>query len=509
MSLKQKTVSGVLWTGLAKMSMQLVLFVVTVILARLLSPDDFGVVGMAAIVTVAITMVNDRGLGVAIIQKKDVTLQHLSSLFWGGLVFGIFLFVLLAGASIPFAYFFKKPIVRAIFTVQAFGFIIGAFGIVQKSLLAKEMAFKKLSIIEVASVVVSGAVSILMAIWGMGVWSLVFGIIVRDLMGAVILWFVTPWKPAFHFSWQEFKIYLGFSSQVLANNVSIYAIANADVTVIGRILGAELLGFYSLALNLVKLPVTRLSAIVAKVVFPAFSSIQDDLKKIKSAYLRSMTFISLLTFPVLAGLGIFAKEFIYVFLGEKWMMMILPMQILVPMAMLKSIGTIKGSVLLARGRPDIELKWNLAYFLPLVGVLIFGAHHGLVGVAAAFSGIYFVTFPVIQEITNRQVGVPMVEFLRAFAATGPATIIMTAAGILIRLVMKNVFNFTDLVVLLLGVVTSAAVYAASIWFLKRTLFIEFIGLMRNKKTAKSAELVAEEIFEMGNVQAVTTQCVKK
>lgn len=498
MSLKQKTVSGVLWTGLAKMGMQLVLFVVTVILARLLSPDDFGVVGMAAIVTVAITMVNDRGLGVAIVQKKDVAKEHLSSLFWGGLFFGIFLFALLAVASMPLAHFFKKPIVRAVFSVQAVGFIIGAFGIVQKSLLTKEMAFKKLSIIEVSSVIVSGVVSILMAVRGMGVWSLVFGIIVRDAVGVIFLWLITPWKPAFHFSWREFKIYIGFSAQVLANNVSIYAITNADVTVIGRIMGAELLGFYSLALNLVKLPVTRLSGIVAKVVFPAFSHIQDDLKKFKSAYLRSMTFISLLTFPILAGLGVFAGEFIRVFLGEKWMTMLLPLQILVPMAMLKSVGTIKGSVLLARGRPDIELKWNLAYFIPLIGVLIFGAKHGLVGVAAAFTGLYLVTFPIIQQITNRQVGASMFEFFKAFGTTGPATIIMAIAGISLRLLMKNVFNFTDLVVLLLGVVASAAIYVVSIWFLKRTLFLEFMGLMRKKKASEDTETVAEELFEMSN-----------
>ncbi len=487
-SLKRKTVSGVLWYGLAKISMQLVLVIVTMVLARKLSQDDFGVVGMAAIITVAIGMVNDKGLGMSIIQKKDVQKSYLSTMFWGSVAFGVLLYLLSYGASFPLALFFRKAIVQPVIAVIALGFVIGSFGIVQKSLLTRDMDFKKLAIVEVSATIIAGACAVTCAFLGFGVWSLVINVLARDFITVLLLWIVCDWRPFFHFSKSEFKEYLGFSSNVLANDGAIYLITNTDVAIIGRVLGSAPLGVYNMALYLVKLPVTRLSGIVAKVVFPAFSSLQDDLQKFKAGFLKAVKYISLLTFPMLAVLAVFSREFILVFLGEKWIDMAWPLIILTPMAMLKSVGTIKSSVLMAVGRPDIELKWNLVYLAPLAAVVYFATRFGLVGVATAFTALYIVTFPIIQQITNNQISVSFGEFLKSIRTAVAATLFLLTVGLSARHVFKTILTLPDVFVLCAGLLMAGLAYVAALAVLDKNIISEFRTMVLKKRQHKSQPL---------------------
>jgi PST family polysaccharide transporter len=479
-SLKQKTVSGVLWTGIAKMSMQGILFGVTIILARLLSADAFGIISIAAIVGMAVTMVNDRGLGTAIVQRTSLKDSYLSSVFWGGIVFGILIFSLFYLASFPMAYFFKRAIIQKVVSVMASGFVIGALGIVQKSLLTKAMDFKKLAIIEMIAVLVSAIAAVVLALIGAGVWSLVALMLGRDIMTIPLLWIFCPWKPGLHFSWQEFKELFRFSAQVLGNDVATYVISNTDITIIGRILGVTLLGYYSWAMYMIKIPITRLSGIVSKVVFPAFSSLQSDLAKFKKGFLKATTMISMITFPLLAGIGLFSKEIILLFVGEKWMPAQLPLVLLVPMGMLKSVGTIKGSVLMACGRPDIELKWNIFYFIVLLGAVFLGTRFGLTGVAAAFTILYLLTFPVIQTITNRQVRVSGSEYVNALIPAATAVLIMSVLVAGFRFLFAS-FYLSSLWTLILGGLLAMGSYLSVLRLFFLPVLQEFFRIVRKPK----------------------------
>lgn len=476
-TLKQKTVSGVLWTGFAKMSMQAVLFAVTLILARLLSADAFGVISIAAIVGMAVTMVNDRGLGTAIVQRLKLKDSYLSSVFWGGIAFGVLIFLLFLLASFPMAFFFKRAIIQEVVTVMALGFVVGALGIVHKSLLTKSMDFKKLAIIEIAAILVSALTAIGLALVGGGVWSLVALMLGRDVISIPLLWLFCPWRPRFHFCWIEFKELFHFSARVLGNDVATYVISNTDITIIGRILGVTLLGYYSWAMYMIKIPITRLSGIVSKVVFPAFSSLQSDLQKFKKGFLKATTMISVITFPLLAAIGLFSKEIILLFVGEKWLPAQGPLVLLIPMGMLKSVGTIKGSVLMACGRPDIELKWNSVYFVLLVVAVYLGTHYGLLGVAAAFTILYLITFPVIQTITNRQVRVSACEYMQALVPAGAAVVFMTAVVIAFKLFAGSV-SLSLWWILIVGALLAVCSYGLVLMLFFRFIFKEFIKLVR-------------------------------
>jgi O-antigen/teichoic acid export membrane protein len=486
MTLKQKTVAGVLWTGMAKLVLQGSMVIIMIILARLLNVEDFGVLGMAPLLTVAISMINDRGFGTAIIQSKHLQKDHLSSVFWGGIIFGFFLSLVTYLISEPSARFLNEPRLGPVIAVLGSGFIIGAFAVVQRSLLQREMKFKLLAIVEVITVIISGGVAIVMAYQGFGVWSLVSNILIKYGSEAAILWFICHWQPQFHFRYSEFKKHIRFSGNVMAMDLSTYVDQNADITIIEKVLGSGLLGFYSFAMNLVKIPITRLSSIVSKVVFPAFAVVQDDMAKFTNGYLKSMKLISVITFPVLAILALLSREFILVFLTAKWMPMQLPLLVLTPMAMLKSIGTIRAPVLMARGRPDILVIWNVIYFVPLVGVVYWGTRYGLAGVSVSFTILYLVTFPIIQYLTDRQVGITQKQFLGSITSTTFATLIMVVAGLGFKYLVGHVFNFSSLAVLLTCSLFSFGVYFGSLWFFDRKILQEMYQLLssQSKKMRK-------------------------
>lgn len=458
MSIKQKAIHGVIWTGIAKASMQIVLFLLMLVLARLLSPEDFGIVGMAAIVTVAISMVNDRGLGTAIIQKSTLSQEHLSSVFWGGIAFSLLLFAATIVASYPMALFFKNPLVQPVVAVQGAGFVIGSLGIVQKSILNKDLEFKKLAVMEVISSVASGVVSITLALMRFGVWSLVIGALVRDGVNVLLVWIYSRWRPRLFFSWRQFKELFSFSANVLGNDVVSYAVTNMDVVIIGRMLGTEALGYYTLALNLVKMPVTRLSGVVSKVAFPAFSAIQDDMKKLRKGFLKASALLSLIIFPLLLGLALFAREFIALFMGEKWMPMAMPLIILVPMGLAKSVGVIRWPVLMALGRPDVELKWNLAYILPLATCIYLGARHSLEGAAAGISLLLVLTFPLVQTISDRIIHLGDREFYRSIAPAAAAGGAMVLVTLLAKSLLLPLISSNTLFLFIGGFLIAAAVY---------------------------------------------------
>jgi len=483
MSVKQKAIHGILWTGLAKACMQGMLFLIMLVLARLLSPQDFGIVGMAAIITVAISLVNDRGLGTAIIQKADINDEHLTSVFWGGILFAILLFALSLALAAPMALFFKNPAVQPVVSVLAFGFIIGSLGIVHKSVLNKELEFKKLAIAEVVASLASGVVSIVLALMRFGVWSLVLGALMRDAVNVALVWIYCRWRPRWSFSWRKFQELFAFSAKVLGNDVVSYAVMNMDVLIIGRILGSEALGYYSLALNLVKMPVTRLSAVVSKVAFPAFSAIQDDRKKLQKGFLKSSALLSIIIFPLLLGLALYAREFVTLFMGAKWSPMVMPLILLVPLGLAKSVSVIRWPALMALGRPDIELKWNLAYILPLAASLYFGARISLEGAAAGISLLLVLTFPLVQSISDRIIRLGDREFYVSIAPAAFAGSVMVLVSLLLKAFVLPMIPLGVLARFGVGVALSSAVYLLALALVARPLLQELRGLVRRPRTA--------------------------
>ena len=267
--------------------------------------------------------------------------------------------------------FFREELVQPILIVSSINFIVGSFSVVPRTLFVKSLNFKKLAIVEISATFISGMLSILLAINGYGVWSLVLGGLSSSFISVLILWRLSPWRPSYKFSILHFKELFAFGSHVMGSSVLNYVDTNVDYLVVGKMIGASALGYYTLAYNLITFPLNKISTIVTRVTFPAFSIIQDDNKALQNGYLKAVRYISLITFPMLAGMFVVAPEFIVVVYGSKWAPMILPLQILCLAGALKSIGTTVGTILLSKGRADIQFKWNIFTVIVLtIAVLI-------------------------------------------------------------------------------------------------------------------------------------------
>jgi O-antigen/teichoic acid export membrane protein len=436
-SLGRRAISGFAWSGLSQTAVQLIQFALTIALARILFPEDFGLVGMAAVFTEAIGKLSGLALAPAVIQRKKLLEEHLSTSFWTGIVSGVFLFLCGIIAAKPLAAFYGREIIAPITILSSAGFIAGSIGNIHRALLTRELSFKKLTLSEIAATISSALVSILLALLGYGPFSLVLGALAGTATSSIIMWFLHPWKPKLAFSRDAFMDLFGYSKNVLGNDLVNHLGANVDYILVGRFLGAHLLGIYTLAYRLVTLPLTKVSGVITKVTFPTFSLIQDDDRRLQDAYLRTVRLLALISLPALALLGVTARDMISVTFGEKWLESVTAVRVLIFVGMLKSVGTLVGSVVLAKGRPDLEFKWNLV-LLPLLGAGIYlSLPYGIEGVSVAYLIIYSCVFPVIIRLTNSTIGLEDLKYYRSWVPAAVTSTVMIASVLLYDLLILD------------------------------------------------------------------------
>lgn len=468
-NLKILTAFGVLWTGISQFSTQAFQFIVIIILARLLSPGEFGIAGLATVFIGLISTVNELGLSAAIIQRKEVNDLHLSTSFWASVGMGAVLCILTILISPFIAAFFNEDQVRPILIVSSAGFLIGSFSVIHKALLEKDLNFKSITIVEVCAAFTSGIISIWLALNGWGVWSLVLGNLSGIFISVIVLWKINAWRPLLKFSTMHFKQLFGFGSRVTGSNLLNYIAASADYMIIGKFLGTSSLGYYTLAYNLVTFPLIRVSWMVMRVTFPAFSKIQESNEILSNGYLKVVKYVSLITFPMLAGMFIVAPDFVVSFYGTKWTPMIVPLQILCLAGALKSIGAIISNVLYSKGRADIQFKWQFFYAIVMPVAVVIGAKYGISGVAGAVTIMTVILAVIIQIITNKLIDLKMYSYLsEIFPAAISSLILIASVGIY----QKMVPGLPLMHMLISSIFVGIVVYVILIWLLFNNLLSE-------------------------------------
>ncbi|MFW5891560.1 MAG: MOP flippase family protein [bacterium] len=359
MSLKKKTFFGMVWNSISSFSITGLNFVITAILARLLSPQAFGTMGMIQIVIGLVTMLNEFGLSSAIIQDNELDSLKISSLFYVNIIIGILMTIITFFASSLIASFFNEPQLKEMVQLISVVFIIISAGFIQRSLMRKNMQFKKLFNADIISIILYGVISITLAYNGFGVYSLIIGYLAKSLFKAILYHVFNPWYPGLEFDFNKIKDSLNFGANVFGASVVNYVKRNFDYLIIGRILGAEALGYYTLAYKLMLVPVRKIGGVINNTFFPSFSQIKNQPLKIKKYYLKVLSMIALITFPMMAGLFIVAPEFINLVYGSDWSQAIIVIQILTIVGALQSLSTTAGTIYYSQGRADISLKYNL------------------------------------------------------------------------------------------------------------------------------------------------------
>ena len=475
--LKQQIVSGVKWSGISMGTVTVLQFITLAVLARLLSPSDFGLMGMIMVVIGFAQAFADMGLSNAIIQRQDVEEDHLSSFFWINVFTGIILFVCILLCRPIAVLYFKQPDLSNYLIFAAFIFLITPVGQIFTTLLKKELKFKALSKIEIANVVVYSVTTIGMALAGFGVLSLVFGQLIQSLFTVIILFFIfrKTWLPRFHFSIKEIKSYLSFGAFQMGERAVNYLSANIDYIIIGRFLGPAALGFYTLVYNLMIFPLTKINPIITKVAFPAFSIIQNDNDRLRKGYCKVINYISMLSFPMLTGMLVVAPEFVRLVYGAKWEPSIVILQIFCMVGVFKSLGNPIGSILLAKGRADIGFYWNVFAVIAVSVAVMVGINWGIVGVAVAILILQVPFFFIIQPIVNKLINLKLSEYFKVIQTPAVCSVVMLVGIGTLGMIMSNISMLTFFVII---VVAGMFIYTFLYYIKDPALFTELKLLLK-------------------------------
>ncbi len=400
------------WSVAGRLATQGISLAGTLAVVRLLPPAEYGIVGMSRLIMGLIDVFRDFGLTNAVIQRPALTEELLSTVFWANIALG-FAATTLAALVAPWAAaFYRAPQAAPLIAALSLSLLLTGTGNVQYALLSRELRFKRVVQIEAFMAIGSTATLIAAALRGYGAWSFVYSALVSSGIGTVLLWAGSSWRPRLIFDWKEMRSIAGFSSNLTGYNLVNYFSRNADNILVGRYLGAAQLGYYTVAYNAMLYPVMGVTHVLGRVLFPAFSQMQEQGERFRQAYLKSTGIIALITLPITVEILVNAREIVEIVLGPKWFPVVRLLQILAPVGMLQTLSATTGSVFFAKGRTDWLFRWEIFSTLCFVSAFASGLRWGLNGVAASYLLMNLLLIYPSFAIPFRLIPLPFPDFLR-------------------------------------------------------------------------------------------------
>lgn len=460
----QRTVQAVFWNytsfGLGK----LLVFLTTAVLARLLAPEEFGVVAFATVAVSYLHVLNDLGLGAALIQRRQSVEEAAHTVFTLNLALGGLL--TLAGyAMAPLvAAYFREPLVTPILRWLSLTFVVNALGSVHVVRLQRELAFRRKLLPDFGRSLVKGLVSIGCALSGLGVWALVIGQLAGAVAGVILAWLVFRWRPHLRVNRPLAASLLGFGLSVVGVDALATISDNLDYLIVGRVLGETALGIYTLAYRLPELLILNILWVMAAALFPAYASVQDRPELLRQGFLTTLRYVEILSLPLCLGLILAAEPLVLVAFGPQWTAAIPIVRILGLFALARSIGSNVGDVYKAVGRPGILFKLGLVNLAVLAPALWLGSRYGLAGVAWGHvaGGLFRTVLRLL--VATRYVQVSLGDILAQLRPAFAGGIVLVA---LAWPILAWTQNLSSLIQLLAASAGGAAGYLAVLWWLER------------------------------------------
>lgn len=451
---------AVIWNYVSFAAGKLLVLVTMAILARLLTPEDFGVVGFATVAVAYLAVLKDLGLGGALIQRKEDIDESAETVFAFNLVTGVVLTALCFVGAPLVAGFFREPLVVPLLRVLSLTFVLEALGSVQLVLLRKNMDFKRKLIPDVGRSIVKGAVSIAAAAAGLGVWALVWGQLAGVVASVILAWTVFPWKPRVRVHRRLVRPLARFGGPLIVTDIQFAIWSNLDYLVVGRLLGDVALGIYTLAYRLPELLIQSVWRVLGGAIFPLFSKLQDQPALLRRGFLATIKYTQVLVVPMCVGLFITAEPAVRALFGEQWDQAIPVLQVMCVFSLLGSIGVNAGDVYKALGRPGILAKLAGLELLVLIPALMVGARFGIVGVAWAHAGVAALDTVVRLAVANRMVGTTFGDIWRQMAPAVGAGVWLAAAAAPAMWLASGAGAFASLSA---AAIAGSIAYAVALW----------------------------------------------
>ncbi|GEC79215.1 MOP flippase family protein [Flavobacterium aquatile] len=467
MNLKSKVKQGLKWTFVDQVLSQIIFLIFGIFLARILTPSMFGIVGMITIFSNFAILFIDLGFSAALIQKKEVTQAHYSSVFWLNLVIGFLMYLLFYISAPLISKFYNQPELIILIRIICLSFIIASFSSVQANILIKELQFKKKVIINWIAMLIGYVVAFILAYKGYGVWALVIMTLTTAILNTLLYWIASKWFPLFFFEWNKIKELSNYGLNFLGDTSVNYWSRNFDNFIIAKVLGSTDLGIYSRAYSLMLLPLRNITTIVTKVMFPAFSQKQDDIELLKKYYLNIIQYIALITFPLMIGLSLVSMEFVLLFFGNKWSAMIPILSILSGLGAIQSIVSLNGLIYNSLGKVNIAFKVSIFSNIVLIIAFTIGVNYGIIGVSYSYLIASALLFIPIYKMAIKQLNVTLKEVF--FVLKG--VIIATSIMAIILFLFNSFSNLSLLIGFVVKIAIGFIVYFSVLVLLERKLLI--------------------------------------
>lgn len=484
-ALDRTLIHGIAWTGGGKWVTQIISWIATPIVARLLSPADYGVASMAMLYVGLVQLVTEFGLGTAIVQRRELGTDQVARLGGVAILFGAFFFALSMALAAPVADFFGNADLRPVIMVLSVMFLASSVQTVPRALLARDLRFGRLAALDAAEALGATVVTLTLAFLGLRYWSLVLGGLAGRVASTTLSVFWRRHRVRWPLPLTTVAGPVTFGLHLVGSNIAWYTFLNADLAIIGRRLGSAALGAYHIGLSLASIPVDRLSALVARVTPAILAKVQHDPPALRRYVLGITEGTSLLAFPAAIGLALVASEFVLVVLGERWRAAITPLRLLALAAIFRSLMPLFGQVLYATGASKKHLKATVATAVVLLPLFYVGSFRGTAGVAL----VWLVAYPILAATFSMRYAFAVCDirlrvYLRALWPAGSATLVM--AGIVLAVDLAAPDDWPLAVLLGLKVAAGATSYLGLVAYLHGSRLRSALAMMRAREVPQAA-----------------------
>lgn len=474
-SLKSKTTKGIIWSSIERFSTQGIQFLIMIIMARLLAPKDYGLIGMVTIFLAVSQSLIDSGFSQALIRKQNRTDIDNSTVFYFNIVVSSTLYIILY-TSAPFvADFYNQPELTSVMRVICLGVIINSLAVVQRALLTVKIDFKTQAKASLTAATFSGCIGIFLAYKNFGVWALVVQQLLNLSTNTLLLWFFSHWRPKAIFSWYSFKELFTFGSKLLASGLIDTLYRNIYPIVIGKLFNASSLGYYTRAHQFSEFPSSNVTGIIQRVTYPVLCGIQNDVKRLETIYRKFLKLSAFIIFPLMIGLAAVAKPFVNIMLGAQWEFCGQLLQIICFSMMWYPIHAINLNLLQVRGRSDLFLRLEIIKKILGISVLCTTAPFGLIYMCYGQILNSLIALIINTYYTGKLIQVGYFKQMRDLLPT-----ILLSLTMFVSIKIVNRFISTDILQLISGIIVGLIVYLSGSYIFKFAELESLVSIIKKK-----------------------------